>query len=252
VRLEQAERERDRFRQQLEVASEIQRTFLPSEFPEIEHVTGAVASVPALHVGGDFYDVIRLPGGRVGVMVGDVSGKGVPGALFGARIMSDVRYQALFHDDVAHTLIAVNDIVAERVTRGMFVTFFYAVLDPATGSVIYGNAGHLAPLVRRNDGTLEEWPKPSGLPLGIFGDQVYEAGEMTLEPGETMLILSDGLGDAVGADGTRFGDARVREVVANAVGGPVEVVQALCDATAAFTGKQPQADDQTLLAIARV
>lgn len=249
VRLEQAERERDRFRQQLEVASEIQRTFLPSEFPDLENVAGAVASVPALHVGGDFYDVIRLPGGRVGVMVGDVSGKGVPGALFGARLMSDVRYQALFHDDVAKTLTEVNEIVAARVMRGMFVTFFYAVLDPATGAVTYGNAGHLPALVRRNDGTLEEWGEPSGLPLGIFTGQVYEAGEKSLAPGETLLILSDGLGDAVGPDGTRFGDPRVSEVVAGAVGGPEAVVKALCDATAAHTGNQPQADDQTLLAI---
>ncbi|MDJ0975547.1 MAG: PP2C family protein-serine/threonine phosphatase [Planctomycetota bacterium] len=249
VRLEQAERERDRMRQQLEVASEIQRTFLPSEFPALERVQGSVASVPALHVGGDFYDVIRLPGGRVGVMVGDVSGKGVPGALFGARLMSDVRYQALYHDDVAKTLTAVNQIVAERVTRGMFVTFLYAVFDPENGSIVYGNAGHLPPLIRRADGTLEEWRKPSGLPLGIFATETYEAGRGTLEQGDTLLILSDGLGDAVGPDGTRFSDERVHEVVAATPGGPGAIVTAICDATAAHTGNQPQADDQTLLAI---
>lgn len=249
VRLEQAERERDRFRQQLEVASEIQSTFLPSEFPAIDGVAGSVASVPALHVGGDFYDVITLPGGRVGVMVGDVAGKGVPGALFGARLMSDVRYQALLHDDVAKTLITVNDIVNERVTRGMFVTFCYAVLDPATGHVSYGNAGHLPPVVRRADGALEEFHDPSGLPLGVFSGQNYEAGELTLGKGETMLILSDGLGDAVGPDGTRFSDDRVRQVVADTPGGPEAIVQAVLDATAVHTGNQPQADDQTLLAI---
>ena len=171
--------------------------------------------MPALHVGGDFYDVIELPDGQVGIMVGDVSGKGVPGALFGARIMSDVRYQALFHEDVAKTLTAVNAIVAERVTRGMFVTFIYAAVDPADGSVVYGNAGHLAPLVRRADGSLDEWAEPAACPLGVLPGTQYEAGRGKLEPGDTLVLLSDGLGDAVGPGDVRFSDDRVRETVAD-------------------------------------
>jgi sigma-B regulation protein RsbU (phosphoserine phosphatase) len=131
VRLEQAEIERDRMYRQLETAAEIQQTFLPGTFPDCEGVLGAVATVPALQVGGDLYDVIRFPDGRVGVLVGDVSGKGVPAALFGARLLSDVRYEALYHDDVSATLAAVNDIVAKRSTRGMFVTLLYALYDPS-------------------------------------------------------------------------------------------------------------------------
>jgi len=250
VRLQQAEVERDKMAAQLEVASEIQKTFLPSTFPERPGVRGAVASVAALEVGGDFYDVIGLPGGRTGVMVGDVSGKGVPGALFGARIMSDVRYQALLKDDVAATLTAINDIVAERVTRGMFVTFCYAVLDPATGEVEFGNAGHLPPIIRHPDGTLEEWPEPAGMPLGIMAGVPYESGKRHLAPGDTMIILSDGPGDALGEGGVRFGDQRVYDTLKAAAGGPNSLVQGLLDATAKFTGQRPQADDQTLLAVA--
>ncbi len=249
VRLERAERERDLLRQQLEVASEIQKTFLPGEFPALKGVIGAVSSVPAQHVGGDFYDVIRLPGGRVGVMVGDVSGKGVPGALFGARIMSDVRYEALYHDDVAKTLTAVNKIVAARASRGMFVTFFYAVLDPASGEIAFANAGHLAPIIRRADGTLDEWLEPLGLPLGILPESTYEGGSGTLAKGDTLLILSDGLADAVGEGQERFGDERVRDAIGAAEGSPAGVVAGLCRATAVFTANQPQADDQTLLSI---
>jgi sigma-B regulation protein RsbU (phosphoserine phosphatase) len=249
-RLQRAELERDRMRQQLEVASEIQKTFLPSQFPEIAGVAGAVASVPALEVGGDFYDVIRLPRGRVGVMVGDVSGKGVPGALFGARIMSDVRYQALFHDDVAATLESVNRIVSERVTRGMFVTFIYAAIDPATGLVEYGNAGHLYPLVRQSDGHLAEWDKPTGIPLGILGDMKYEVATRTLEKGDVLILLSDGIGDSVGEGGERLGDVRVRRTISTGPGEPVGLVKGLMHATAHFTGNRPQADDQTLLAVA--
>ena len=250
VRLQKAEMERDRMAAQLEVAAEIQKAFLPSTFPHMAGVRGAVASVAALQVGGDFYDVLGLPGGRVGFLVGDVSGKGVPGALFGARLMSDVRYQALLHDDVAETLSHVNAIVAERVTRGMFVTMFYGVLDPQTGEVQYGNAGHLAPIIRHADGTLEEWPQPIGVPLGILGGQHYEAGTGRLKPGETLVVLSDGPGDAVGAAGERFGDKRVRATIQAAPADPQLLVNALLDATAAFTGNRPQADDQTLLAIA--
>jgi sigma-B regulation protein RsbU (phosphoserine phosphatase) len=250
VRLQRAEIERDRMRSQLEVASEIQRTFLPSTFPETEGLAGAVASVPALEVGGDFYDVIRLPRGRVGVMVGDVSGKGVPGALFGARLMSDLRYEALFHDDIAATLAAVNRIVVERATRGMFVTLAYAVIDPKTGEVSLGNAGHLKPIVRMPDGRLEEWKEPGGVPLGILPDATYVAKPYRLEKGQTMLLLSDGIGDAVGEDGDRFGEERVAKTISGAHPDPARMVKSLCDATAAYTGNRPQADDQTLLAVA--
>lgn len=250
IRLQKAESERDRMAAQLAIASDIQKTFLPSTFPAKEGVRGAVASVAALEVGGDFYDVLSLPGGRVGFLVGDVSGKGVPGALFGARLMSDVRYQALYSDDVAETLSHVNDIVAERSTRGMFVTMFYGVLDPATGEVEYGNAGHLAPLIRAADGSLTEWAEPAGVPLGILPGTQYEAGKRTLAPGETLVVLSDGPGDAVGAGGERFGDERVLATLKAAPGDPDALVGGLLEAVATFTGNRPQADDQTLLAIA--
>ncbi|MDA1194717.1 MAG: SpoIIE family protein phosphatase [Planctomycetota bacterium] len=250
LRLQKAEMERDRMAAQLEVASEIQKTFLPSTFPPSDGVKGAVASVAALQVGGDFYDVIRLPRGRTGFLVGDVSGKGVPGALFGARLMSDVRYQALLHDDVAKTLTHVNDIVAERATRGMFVTMFYAVLDPANGEVEYANAGHLAPIIRKPDGTLDSWGEPLGMPLGILSGQIYKSDRRTLNPGETLLVLSDGPGDAVGAGGERFGDDRVMETITNGPGDPEGLVNSLVQVVADYTGNRPQADDQTLLAIA--
>lgn len=250
LRLQRAERDRDRMAAQLQVASEIQETFLPSTFPAMEGVVGAVASVAALEVGGDFYDVLELPGGRVGFLVGDVSGKGVPGALFGARLMSDVRYQALLHDDVAETLCHVNDIVAERATRGMFVTMFYGVLDPATGEIEYGNAGHLAPIIRKVDGSLESWGDPLGMPLGILPDRKYEAGRRTISKGETLVVLSDGPGDAVGDGDERYGDERVERTITEGPGDPEGLVNTLLDTVATFTGNQPQADDQTLLAIA--
>lgn len=251
VRLQRAERDRDRMAAQLQIAAEIQTTFLPSRFPDLPGVVGAVATVPAQHIGGDLYDVLYFPDGRVGVLVGDVAGKGVPGALFGARLLSDVRAQALLNQDVGLTLSALNSIVAERATRGMFITLAYAVLDPKTGDVFYSNAGHLAPIVRKSDGRLESWPGPQGPPLGILSDHAYRTESARLDVGDVLVLLSDGLGDAVHVSGERYGDARVEQTITDTPGGPAAIVKALIEGTGAFAGDRPQADDRTLLAVAR-
>lgn len=250
VRLEQAEIERDRMRRQLETAAEIQQTFLPGAFPDAVGLCGAVATVPAQAVGGDLYDVIRFPDGRTGLVVGDVSGKGVPAALFGARLLSDVRYEALYHDDVAATLSAVNDIVAKRATRGMFVTLLYAVYDPKAREVAYANAGHLAPLVRASDGRVSRWEDASGIPLGIVAGHAWAVGSRRLDPGETLLLVTDGVIDAVGPDGGRFGDERLTSLLGRVPGSdPAALVTALKDALTKFTGDVPQSDDVTCLAV---
>jgi sigma-B regulation protein RsbU (phosphoserine phosphatase) len=249
VRLEQAEIERDRMRRQLETAAEIQQTFLPSTFPELESLVGAVATVPALQVGGDLYDVIRFPDGRIGLVVGDVSGKGIPAALFGARLLSDVRYEALYHDDVSATLSSVNDIVARRSTRGMFVTLVYAVYDPTRRHVSYGNAGHLAPLVRSATGQVARWEDATGVPLGIIPGQGYGVVTKKLGPGETLVILTDGILDALGPAGERFGEERLLPLVASLPGDPAGLVGGLTKSVLEFTGNVPQADDLTCLAV---
>jgi sigma-B regulation protein RsbU (phosphoserine phosphatase) len=249
VRLEQAEIERDRMYRQLETAAEIQQTFLPGTFPECEGVSGAVATVPALQVGGDLYDVIRFPDGRVGVLVGDVSGKGVPAALFGARLLSDVRYEALYHDDVSATLAAVNDIVAKRSTRGMFVTLLYALYDPSRRRVTYGNAGHVPPFVRLSNGTVSRWEDAVGVPLGIAAGQAYGVATRPLAMGDTFVLVTDGFLDAVGPAGDRFGEERLAAVVSDLPSEPEPLVRGLTDAVTGFTGNVPQADDLTCLAL---
>jgi sigma-B regulation protein RsbU (phosphoserine phosphatase) len=249
VRLQEAELERDRLRRQLETAAEIQRTFLPGTFPETSGLLGAVATVPALQVGGDLYDVIRFPDGRTGLVVGDVSGTGVPAALCGARLLSDVRYEALYHGEVGATLAAVNEIVARRSTRGMFVTLLYAVYDPARSSVTYGNAGHVAPVVRGRDGRLTRWEDAMSVPLGVQPGLTFPTMSRGLAAGETLLVLTDGVLDALGASGDRFGEERLDPALAEGPGDPAEVVRRLVGAVAAFTGDVPQADDVTILAV---
>ena len=249
VRLEQAEIERDRMRRQLETAAEIQQTFLPGTFPETTGLVGAVATVPALQVGGDLYDIIRFPDGRTGLVVGDVSGKGVPAALFGARLLSDVRYEALYHDDVGATLASVNDIVARRSTRGMFVTLLYAVYDPTARWLSFANAGHVAPFVRSADGSVTRWEEALGVPLGIVPGQAYPPALRALAKGDTLVILTDGFLDAVGPAGEQFGEERVMDVLAKGPALPIELVANLTQAVVKFTGNVPQADDLTCLAV---
>ena len=249
VRLEQAEIERDRMRRQLETAAEIQQMFLPGTFPDTEGLLGAVATIPALQIGGDLYDVIRFPDGRIGLVVGDVSGKGIPAALFGARLLSDVRYEALFHDDVSATLSAVNDIVAKRSTRGMFVTLLYAVYDPMRRQVTFGNAGHLPPIVRGSGGSITKWEDAPSVPLGVVPGQTFGAVTRKLAAGETLILLTDGFLDAVGPEGDRFGEERLLPVLAGLSGTPTDIVRGMTDAVTGFTGNVPQADDMTCLAV---
>jgi sigma-B regulation protein RsbU (phosphoserine phosphatase) len=249
VRLEQAELERDRMRHQLETAADIQKTFLPGTFPEVVGLRGAVSTVPAQQVGGDLYDVIRFPDGRTGLVVGDVAGKGVPAALFAARLLSDVRYEALFHADLGATLAAVNDIVARRSTRGMFVTLLYAVYDPKAREVAYANAGHLAPLTRRANGEVGPWDDGVAIPLGIVPAQTYAVARRRLEPGETLVLLTDGVLDAAGPSGERFGEERLHALLRSAPADPSGMVRAITEEVARFTGNVPQADDVTCLAV---
>ena len=241
LHLQRAVMDRDRMRRSSRIAAEIQRTFLLSRFPELDGVTGALASVPALEVGGDFYDVIRLPGGRVGVLVGDVSGKGVPGALFGARLLSDVRYEALYQDDVGATLTAVNRLVARHSTRGMFVTFLYAVLDPANrcGPVRERRSRAAARAVQgRPPGGVDE--APSGIPLGILPDAQLRGRRAAPRPPGRCCSCSPTVSRTRSRpDGERFGTERLEEVVARGPGDPAALVDALCTATADFTGKPP-------------
>jgi sigma-B regulation protein RsbU (phosphoserine phosphatase) len=249
LRLEQAELDRDRMRRQLETAAEIQQTFLPGTFPPADGLRGAVATVPAQQVGGDLYAVVRFPDRRTGIVVGDVSGKGFAAALFGARLLSDVRYEALFHADVGATLASVNDIVARRATRGMFVTLLYALWDPAKGEATIGSAGHLAPLVLSEGGRVEAWEDAQGLPLGIAPGQAYPTAVRRLEPGQTMVLLTDGILDAAGVSGERFGEERLRSVLSTAPADPEGLVRAVTGAVSHFTGNAPQADDITCLAV---
>jgi serine phosphatase RsbU (regulator of sigma subunit) len=195
--LKQAVAERERVEQELEVASSIQQASLPKEVPTLEGWEISPLYQPAREVGGDFYDFHFLSEGRVGLVVGDATGKGVPAALVMSTTcgMLQLAAQALESTSPGEVLKRVNETLLARIPANMFVTCFYCILDPKSASLTYANAGHDLPYVRRRGGDAEEL-RARGMPLGIMPGMRYEKKEIVLEAGDTALFYSDGLVEA--------------------------------------------------------
>ena len=192
--------ERERYEQELKVAQLIQQQFLPRELPKLREWQIAAYYGPARVVGGDFYDFIDLGEGRIGVVVGDVTDKGVPAALVMARTHSIMRAEAPRLVEPGLVLARANELLAPEMPARMFVTCLYGVLEPATGRFVFANAGHNLPYVRTADGVIEL--RATGLPLGLMPGIVYEETEGFVGQGDAMLLYSDGMVEQHGP-GTR-------------------------------------------------
>ena len=186
--------ERERLEQEMRVATLIQQQFLPRELPNLPEWQIAAYYGPARAVGGDFYDFIPMPGGRIGIAVGDVTDKGVPAALVMARTHSILRAEASRSDSPGEILARANALLVPEMPARMFVTCLFAILDPATGRIVLANAGHNLPYVRTDDGVIEL--RATGMPLGLMPDIRYEETEGVIAPGSNVLLYSDGLVEA--------------------------------------------------------
>ncbi|HEY7281130.1 MAG TPA: SpoIIE family protein phosphatase [Actinomycetota bacterium] len=250
VREQQAEaRERERIEHELQVAQLIQQNFLPKSTPSIAGWEVAAYYRPARTVGGDFYDFIEFPDGRLGIVIGDVTDKGVPAALVMAATRSVVRTTASANPSPGAVLARVNDILVPDMPRNMFVTCLYGLLDPKVGSFRFANAGHDLPYVRRPDGRVDEF-RATGMPLGLLEGMEYEEAEGTLGSGDTVLFSSDGLVEAHDPHGEMFGFPRLRERMSTHRGGANLLDRILGD-LAAFTGADwEQEDDVTIVTLA--
>jgi serine phosphatase RsbU (regulator of sigma subunit)/anti-sigma regulatory factor (Ser/Thr protein kinase) len=250
VQAQEAEvRTRERIEQELRVAQLIQQQFLPKELPDLPGWQLAAHYQPARAVGGDFYDVIELPDGLVGFVVGDVTDKGVPAALVMASTRSLLRADAPRLVDPAAVLQRANDLLFPSIPAHMFVTCLYAVLNPVTGQLRIANAGHNLPYVRTADGVGEF--RATGMPLGLMPGMTYEETEAWLAPDETLLLYSDGLVEAHAVDGQMFGFPRLRELMRHGGHGH-ELIDLLLAELGAFTGPDhEQEDDITLVALQR-
>ncbi len=249
ARLEQEVLKRERVEEELRVARSIQQASLPKEVPELEGWQIAPYYQPAREVGGDFYDFHLLPGGRLGLVVGDATGKGVPAALVMSTTCGMLRLAAQSHTSPGQMLRGVNEVLFPNIPSNMFVTCFYAILDPRSGSLSYANAGHDLPYLHRN-GEAEEL-RARGMPLGLMPGMSYEEKETILHSGEAALLYSDGLVEAHDPQGGMFGFPKLRALVAEH-GEERSLGDLLLEELYSFVGEGwEQEDDITLLTLRR-
>jgi len=241
--------EKERLAQELRVATLIQQQFLPRELPRLPEWQIAAFYGPARAVGGDFYDFVELPDGRIGIAVGDVTDKGVPAALVMARTHSVLRAEASRLSSPGEILSRANDLLVPEMPARMFVTCLFAVLDPATGRIVIANAGHNLPFVR-SGGTVTEI-RATGMPLGLLPGIRYEEVEGTIAPDSNVLLYSDGLVEAHDSDREMFGFDRLRDALVVDDAGS-ELLDRLLETLRTFTGPDhEQEDDITLVTLRR-
>lgn len=238
---------------ELDVASKIQQGILPTSFPEGEgfEVYGNMA--PARNVGGDFFDVVLLENGRLGLAVADVSDKGVPAALFMMSSRTLLKGAAIGRGAPGEVLSEVNELLTEDNEAFMFVTVLYAVFDPDTGTLIYANGGHNNPLLVHADGTSEELAMTGGIALGVMPGLEYRESDVILAEGDSLILYTDGVSEAMNAEEEEFGLDRLMQVFAkNPPTSARSTNEAILQAVYDFAGETPQSDDVTCLVLQRV
>lgn len=250
VREQQAETQsRERLEHELRVARLIQQTLLPKELPALPGWQLAAYYQPARAVGGDFYDFLYLEDGRLGLVIGDVTDKGVPAALVMATTRSILRAAAQTGAPPGEVLRKTNDMLDPDIPPKMFVTCLYAILDPQTGRLVYANAGHDLPYHRHKGGVSEL--RATGMPLGLMPGMDYEEKEATLAPGDSILFYSDGLVEAHNPKREMFGFPYLMSLIGGHPGG-TQMIDFLLGQLSAFTGEDwEQEDDVTLVTLER-
>jgi len=244
--------EKQRLVKDMEFARTVQESFLPQHVPEVRNYKFSAHYTPAQEVGGDFYDFIRLDRGRTGIVIGDVSGKGVPAALYMAKLGSDLRTLAFTEGDPAAALTKLNVLLAERSRRGMFATLLYIELDGETGRLIMANAGHLPPLLKKADGSVGKLPTAGSAPLGILPTLSFTRQLASLEPGDTVVLYTDGIIEAMNARDELYGYERFEALIAVSPADPEAMKAAIVEDVNRFTGLSPQHDDMTLVCFGAV
>ena len=237
---------------ELDVASKMQQSILPTQFPEGEKFELFGSMEPARNVGGDFFDVLTLDNDNVGLAIADVSDKGVPAALFMMSSRTLLKGAAIGLDEPGRVLGEVNDLLHEDNEAEMFVTMLYATYDTKTGQLTYANGGHNTPIVFHADGTSTEFPLTGGLALGLLPDFEYEQNTIHLAPGDTVVFYTDGVTEAMNSVEEEFGMARLHSVFGGEAPKDAQVAnRVIFKAVHAFAGDTPQSDDVTCLTLHR-
>ncbi|REK06060.1 MAG: FHA domain-containing protein [Planctomycetota bacterium] len=237
----------------LELAHKVQRGLLPEAPPSMTGYHFFDFYEPANQVGGDYYDYIELPNNRLAIVLGDVSGKGVPAALLMAKLSGEVRYWLASEPSPAAAMSRINGSFSRSGWQDRFVTFIVAVLDSASHGLTIVNAGHMAPLLRHSKGKVEEiGDEQAGLPLGVDADYQYEQYEHSLAAGDFVALFTDGISEAMDSNGDLYGLERLRELLAQPSASVDELGQQILDDVQRFVGGRPQSDDMCLACFGRV
>jgi sigma-B regulation protein RsbU (phosphoserine phosphatase) len=244
--------ERELVERDLQLARKIQQHFLPPKPPEPPGFGFAVEYTPALAVGGDLYDFVPLAGGSIAVAVGDVSGKGVSAALFAAKVMSDLRYQAAGQTSASEILRRVNQVIAAGNEESMFVTVSLAVIDPFAARLTVASAGHPLPLVRDASGAVTPVGSTGDMALGLDENARFREFRYEMDPGDGVVLYTDGVIEAMNKKNDLYGDDRLIAAIGKAPPGAAAVVRDITADVRAFAAGQTQSDDITVVCFARI
>jgi serine phosphatase RsbU (regulator of sigma subunit) len=238
---------------EMNIANTVQRGLLPLAPPNIPNYGFYDFYRPAKYLGGDYYDYIMLPDGRLVFALGDVSGKGVAASLLMAKLSAEVRSGLIIESTFEATVQRLNRVFCEPRWDNRFITFFFGVLNPATNEIVFHNAGHVPPILVSPDGTVDMLGEPKiGLPLGVMDDTEYPESSFVIQNGQTLVIISDGITDAMNSQGQYFTTEGVlnylKKVRTESV---LEFGKNLINAIHSFAGREPQSDDQSLIVLGR-
>ena len=242
----------------LAIAGEIQQTILPGSFPPFPELTEVVdiyaSMTPAKDVGGDFYDFFQIDDERIGLVIADVSGKGVPASLFMAVSRTLLRATALRGVSSAECLTYANKLLCKESLDSMFVTVFYGIYHYKTGMMDYTNAGHNPPYLLRGGRTVECLPVASNFVVGVFDDIEFESNTLTFGIGDTLLLYTDGVTEAFNDKREQFSESNLQDILASMheSSSAKEVVTSVLQSVKTFSGDYPQSDDITLLSLQRI
>jgi len=244
-----------RSKAELDIASEIQKSFLPDTLPAIKGFDVAAASVMAKEVGGDFFDIIPmellpLEEGSYGILIADVSGKGIPAALFMALSRIVVRVNAMWYHDPAKAIISANKIITQDSKAGMFVTLFYGILSEKDKTMTYVNAGHNPPLVYRAQSGIFEELVMTGIAIGVIDDEKYTKQSVHIGPDDIIVLYTDGVTESLSSRKEMFGESRLKTIIQKYASlHALEIKQKILQEVEVFSESEPQFDDITLLII---
>ena len=237
-------------RRELGVAARMQESILPTDFPSDPRYEIHAAMTPALEVGGDFYDFFSLEDGRMGIVMADVSGKGVPAALFMMVSRTVMKGTAIGEPDPAKALAEVNQLLVESNEEAMFVTLFYASFDPSSGRLMFANGGHNLPYVVRQSGEVQQVDCDSGVVLAVLPGFDFPGGCLDLEPGDAIFFYTDGITEAMNEVGEEFGDDALASVLAEVAGSDAaSFSDRVVAAVREHAGAADQSDDITCLCL---